>query len=101
MNIRAIGAIHATMLTSTSGGAPDLSAWMPVHASHGNYAMTDSKGTMNVRYNRPYHNVNWDYQISAPVRSIIVGVVTETGLTWCQTMPTTKVHRTCLPTRED
>jgi hypothetical protein len=55
---------------------------MPVHASHGNYAMTDSNGTMNLRYNRPYHNVNWGYQISAPVRSIIVGGVTETGLMW-------------------
>ncbi len=48
----------------------------------GNYTFTDRNGTENIRYNCPYHNVNWGFKIAPQLRAIAIGPVSELGARW-------------------
>ncbi|MDI5964972.1 hypothetical protein [Streptantibioticus silvisoli] len=47
-----------------------------------NPSWSDARGTLHARFNCHAHTVNWGYLISARVRAVITGPVTEAGVSW-------------------
>nr|WSZ99049.1 hypothetical protein OH820_28310 [Streptomyces sp. NBC_00857] len=47
-----------------------------------NPSWSDSRGTLNARFNCHHNTINWGYKISAQVRAVITGKVTEKGVSW-------------------
>ena len=50
--------------------------------SVGSYMFYDDNGTEYLRYNCPYHNVNWSFGIAGHLVSIATGPATESGAIW-------------------
>lgn len=53
-----------------------------IHCSHGTYSFSDKDGTETIRYNCPYNNINWGWQMSQGLQAICSGSVKELGARW-------------------
>jgi RHS repeat-associated protein len=60
--------------------APGNTRPQPISCAHGWYTFYDADGTFYLNYVCGYHELVWHYRLSAAVRSIIIGDVSETGL---------------------
>ncbi len=47
-----------------------------------NPSWSDAKGTLSARFNCRHSTINWGYKISSGVKAIIIGKVTEQGVSW-------------------
>ncbi|WEH33218.1 hypothetical protein PZB75_07390 [Streptomyces sp. AM 4-1-1] len=47
-----------------------------------NPSWSDARGTLSARFNCHHSTINWGYRISAKLRAVITGKVTEQGVSW-------------------
>jgi hypothetical protein len=74
----------AGLLTNPDRAAPAVTDPGPTHpvllCSYGSYAFRDASGNMNLRYNCPFHNINWSWTMSPTLLAIATGACTENGM---------------------
>ena len=69
-------------LDSDPGGTENKEP-MHISCAHGNYKFSNNYGTFNLRFNCPYNNSNWSFQLSGYSQSLTEGEpVNESGLQW-------------------
>lgn len=54
----------------------------PIYCNTGNYRFYDRNGTYDLRYNCPFNNSQWAFQLSSNLQNICTGTVNEIGARW-------------------